>query len=132
MSEFVPRSQILKELGGDEDWEYQFIEPVSGENDAMKETVMRDKLLKERETIVDKYEKATMEWINAEGESSGIKTRRAELAKELRDDYWKLDPYVRAKSLYDRVGVISPGGKLDFYPKSKVAATPASNADDID
>ncbi|TGO18662.1 hypothetical protein BTUL_0008g00430 [Botrytis tulipae] len=143
MSEFVPRSQILAELGGDENWEYKFVEPVPGENDLMKDTVTRDKLLKERENIVDAYEKATLEWINSEGKTPEIKTRRTELAKELRDDYWKLDPYVRAKSFYDRTGVINPGGKLDFYPKAKgetapavaaAAATPAveTSADDID
>ncbi|KAM0140012.1 hypothetical protein ACHAO1_002549 [Botrytis cinerea] len=143
MSEFVPRSQILAELGGDEDWEYKFVEPVPGENDLLKDTATRDKLLKERENIVDAYEKATLEWINSEGKTPEIKTRRTELAKELRDDYWKLDPYIRAKSLYDRTGVINPGGKLDFYPKAKgesaPAATPAAaapavetSADDID
>ncbi|KAK6608280.1 CRAL/TRIO domain-containing protein [Botrytis cinerea] len=98
MSEFVPRSQILAELGGDEDWEYKFVEPVPGENDLLKDTATRDKLLKERENIVDAYEKATLEWINSEGKTPEIKTRRTELAKELRDDYWKLDPYIRAKT----------------------------------
>ncbi|KAF7943199.1 hypothetical protein EAE96_011135 [Botrytis aclada] len=140
MSEFVPRSQILAELGGDENWEYKFVEPVPGENDLMKDTATRDKLLKERESIVDAYEKATLEWINSEGNTPDIKTRRTQLAKEFRDDYWKVDPYVRAKSLYDRTGVINPGGKLDFYPKAKgettpaVAAAPAvqTSADDID
>ncbi|KAF5876454.1 putative cral trio domain-containing protein [Botrytis fragariae] len=143
MSEFVPRSQILAELGGDENWEYKFVEPVPGENDLMKDTATRDKLLKERENIVDAYEKATMEWINSEGKTPDIKTRRTELAKELREDYWKLDPYVRAKSLYDRTGVINPGGKLDFYPKAKAETAPAvaaaaaapaveTSADDID
>ncbi|TGO29628.1 hypothetical protein BPAE_0013g00810 [Botrytis paeoniae] len=136
MSEFVPRSQILAELGGDENWEYKFVEPVPGENDLMKDTATRDKLLKERENIVDAYEKATLEWINSEGKTPEIKTRRTELAKELREDYWKVDPYVRAKSLYDRTGVINPGGKLDFYPKAKAETAPApaveTSADDID
>ncbi|KAF7912467.1 uncharacterized protein EAF01_001488 [Botrytis porri] len=136
MSEFVPRSQILAELGGEENWEYKFVEPVPGENDLMKDTVTRDKLLKERENIVDAYEKATLEWINSEGKTPEIKTRRMELATELREDYWKLDPYVRAKSLYDRTGVINPGGKLDFYPKAKgeMPSTPAveTSAEDID
>lgn len=134
MSEFVPRSQILKELDGDEDWEYKFIEPVPGENDAMKDTITRDKLLKERESIVDRYEKATLEWINTEGKEAEVKGRRTQLAKELRDDYWKLDPYVRARSLYDRVGVVNPGGRLDFYPKAKAAGSTAieTSADDLD
>ncbi|KAI9643317.1 phosphatidylinositol transfer protein csr1 [Ciborinia camelliae] len=126
MAEFIPRSQILKELGGDEDWEYKFVDPVPGENDMMKDTVTRDKLLKEREKIVDAYEQATVEWINTEGSKPEIKTRRTELAKELRDDYWRLDPYVRARSLCDRLGVMNPGGKTTFYPKVKASPIQAS------
>lgn len=125
MAEFVPRSQILKELGGDEDWEYKFIEPIPSENDKMKDTATRDKLLKEREEIVDRYEKATLEWIS-EGVSPEIRSKRTALAQELRDDYWKLDPYVRARSLFDREGVVSPGGKLNFYPKVQPGATATS------
>ncbi|APA14115.1 hypothetical protein sscle_12g088850 [Sclerotinia sclerotiorum 1980 UF-70] len=140
MSEFVARSQILKELGGDEDWEYKFVEPIPGENDKMKDTATRDKLLTGREAIVGKYEKATIEWINSEGNKPDLKSKRTELAKELRDDYWKLDPYVRARSLYDRVGVVNAGGKLNFYPKVKGSETQTpvatskveTSTDDID
>ncbi|QSZ31963.1 hypothetical protein DSL72_001532 [Monilinia vaccinii-corymbosi] len=140
MAEFVPRSQILKELGGEEDWEYKFIEPDPTENDKMKDTATRDRLLKAREELVDRYEKATLEWIN-EGVSPEIKFKRTALAKELKDDYWKLDPYVRARSLFDREGVVNPGGKLNFYPKVKPVQAEASvvtpsavqtEADDVD
>lgn len=31
-------------------------------------------------------------------------------------NYWKLDPFIRAKSLLDRIGVIQDGGKIVFYP----------------
>ena len=36
LEQYIPRSQIVKELGGDENWEYHYIEPVSGENDLMQ------------------------------------------------------------------------------------------------
>ncbi len=42
--------------------------------------------------------------------------RRDEVIKSLSANYWKLDPYVRARSLLDRTGVIKEGGKIDFYP----------------
>ncbi|KUJ14728.1 CRAL/TRIO domain-containing protein [Mollisia scopiformis] len=140
MEEFVPRSQIIKDLGGDEDWTYKYIEPVPGENDTMKDTATRDKLLAEREGFVDEYEKSTLDWIHGNGDVSAVKLRRNELANTLKEDYWRLDPYIRAKSFYDRTGMINPGGKIQFYP-SKETVTPTTNgvakpvethADDVD
>lgn len=113
MEEFVPRSNIIKELGGDEDWEYKYIEPSPTENDAMKDIATRDKLLLEREATVDRYEKSTLEWVDGKE----VKDERTKIAGELRDGYWILDPYVRARSYYDRVGLIGPGGKPQFYPQ---------------
>ncbi|KAG9229849.1 phosphatidylinositol transfer protein CSR1 [Amylocarpus encephaloides] len=109
---FIPRSNIIKELGGEEDWEYEYIEPSDTENSTMKDTASRDKLLLERETTVNAYEAATKEWING----ANVKDIRNEIAATLRDGYWILDLYVRAKSYYDRVGLILNGGKINFYP----------------
>ena len=64
---------------------------------------------------MDEYEKATVEWIKGV-DALALKTKRNELAIQLRDDYWRLDPYIRARSYYDRCGLINPGGKLQFYP----------------
>jgi hypothetical protein len=126
MEQFVTRAQIPKDLGGEEDWSYKYIEPAPNENSIMQDTATRDKLVSERETIVKAYEKATLEWIDhdAAPEALAIKERRHALAAGLREDYWRLDPYVRARSLYDRYGVIQPGGKLQFYPP---ATAPVAN-----
>ncbi|KAG4439559.1 hypothetical protein IFR05_004958 [Cadophora sp. M221] len=140
MEQFVPKSQIIKELGGDENWEYHYAEPAPGENDLMKDTATRDKLLQEREILVNGYEKATLDWINGTGDIATLKTKRNELADGLRDDYWRLDPYVRARSIYDRVGLIQQGGKLQFYPSKEEPAAVSTNgtklvetsSDDVD
>ena len=138
MEQYVPKSQIIKELGGDEDWTYQYVEPLPGENDTLKDLETRDRLLTGREAIVDDYEKSTMDWINGTGDVSALMRKRNELAKTLKADYWRLDPYIRARTYYDRVGLINPGGRLQFYPKAEVpTATGTSKsvgtpADDID
>lgn len=140
MEAFVPASRIIHELAGSEDWTYNYIEPVPGENDKMKDTESRDKLLKNREGIVDEFEKATLEWINGEGDLESFKKKRHEIANKLKDDYWVLDPYIRARSYYDRVGLINPGGKLEFYKEKPVEVVAPPNgaqkvetsADDID
>jgi len=125
MEEFVPGSQIIKELNGSEDWAYNYVEPVPGENDKMKDTETKEKLLAERNIIVKNYENATLEWIHG-GEKSveELRTRRNELASKLRDDYWKIDPYIRARSFYDRTGLINPGGKIQFYPGKTITPVP--------
>ncbi|KAF2846012.1 hypothetical protein T440DRAFT_250312 [Plenodomus tracheiphilus IPT5] len=142
LSTYVPKSQIPTELGGDEKWEYSYPEPVPGENDRMKEAGVRNELEGERKSIVDRYERSILEWVHA-GDAAAAETadqrrrERDEIAEQLRQNYWKLDPYIRARSLYDRVGLLSEGGKLDFYGKEKAAATaPAktveTSADDLD
>jgi len=118
MEEFVPKSQIMRDLGGEEDWSYHYIEPVAGENDKMKDTATRDQILEGRNTIVAAYEKATVDWVEHNGDQTEVSKRRHEIANELRDNYWKVDPYIRARTLYDRIGMINPGGKLNFYPKA--------------
>jgi hypothetical protein len=138
MSEFVARKQIPRELGGDEDWSYEYVLPKAGENDVMKDTATRDKLLAGREETVQAYEQATLDWIHLDNgnDATAVKERRNQVAASLRDGYWQLDPYLRAKSLYDRIGMIQPGGKVNFYP---TAAPPsaavnhaATSADDVD
>lgn len=127
LSEFIPRKNISKELGGDEDWEYTYVEPREGENDKMKDLASRDRIESERRALVEKYQTETVKW--AKGEA-GSAEQRAILRKELLENYWTLDPFVRARTLYDRIGVIGAGGNMDFYPS---AAAPAAHAnDDLD
>ena len=132
---FIPRRQIIKELGGDEDWEYKFIEPTAGEDDLMKDRESKQKLQDERDADVKEYEKRTFDWIsNASDEK--IKEQRDETARKLNDNYWRLDPYVRARTLYDRVGMIEKGGKINFYPvhegKGKDTTTAAAEAGKVE
>lgn len=137
LEKFVPRNQIPTELGGDEDWVYKYPEPVLGENDTMKDEASRQAIQAERTQIVDRYEATLLEWVKASAQGGSMEERRKErdaLAEELRQNYWKLDPYVRARTLYDRMGVISQGGQLAFYPKAAPVAPGrvSTSADDLD
>jgi hypothetical protein len=141
LEKFVPRKQIPTELGGDEKWTYEFPEPVPGENDKMKDTATREVLEGERAEIVQKYETTVLEWVHEGEKGQSLEERRKErdtVAESLRQNYWKLDPYVRARTLYDRIGLLHDGGQLAFYSqaKSEVAAPAASrvstSAEDLD
>jgi hypothetical protein len=117
LQQWIPRSQILKELGGDEDYSYKYPEPIEGENKRMEDTVTMDAIKSERSELVKSYESETLSWVNDEDAGEG----RTRLAQRIAENYWKLDPYVRARSLYDRSGVIGEGGKLNFYPSASDA-----------
>ena len=137
LAEFIEPSQMLKELGGDEDWEYEYVEPVPGENDTMKDAEARSRLLEARENTVKQFESATLDWIqDPEGEKGqAAKARRDQIATQLREQYWKLDPYVRARSLYDRLGIISSDGKVTWNAvttSSTGQTQPEPSADDVD
>jgi len=122
LEEFIPKCQILKELGGDEDWEYQFSEPVPEENKLMSEEAPRIKLEAERKEDVLLFQQKTFEWIATAGgaDSAAIKSERDAVAKRLQDDYWQLDPYIRARTIYDRMRMIQGPGEVNFYPDRQV------------
>jgi len=139
LEKFIPKSQIIKELDGDEDWEYKYVEPVPGENDAMKEEGPRKELEAARDVEVREYEKKTFEWLatGTGAEADKIKEDRNSRARQLNENYWKLDKYVRARTYYDRTGMILPDGKINFYPPPPGKAethnlAPTSNAPNVE
>lgn len=127
LTEFVDKSRAMKELEGEEDWEYKYVEPREGENDRMKDTAKKEEILKDREVLVKEYENSTLRWIEGDKDQS---EKRKDIAAGLARNYWQLDPYVRARTLYDRLGVLGPEGKLDFYPETRNGEPPKD--DDVD
>jgi hypothetical protein len=131
LEQFIPRSQIIKELGGNEDWEYAYIEPAEGEDAALADTARLQCLQAERDGVVKQYEELTKAWIVADGEESGDKKgKRNELAKKLESGYWAMDKHLRGRTFYDRTGVLGPDGSVNFYPKKK--EEPMEDSSDID
>ncbi|KAE8159204.1 CRAL-TRIO domain-containing protein [Aspergillus tamarii] len=121
LEKHIAPEQLVKELGGKDQYEYKFIEPVEGENERMEDTVTRDALLAERERIGEDLLKANAEWIEVAKEDDSVritvvKERRNDIIEQMRLNYWKLDPYVRGRGHLDREGVIGVGGKVSFYP----------------
>lgn len=117
LSEFVPRANIPEEMGGEEKWTYSYIEPKDDENALMKDTEAHDRLQAERDDVVRKYEEATAAWVLGRADADVVKKERGSLAAELKTNYWKMDPYLRARTLYDRNGDLGPTGELNFYKK---------------
>ncbi|KAJ5436844.1 hypothetical protein N7445_007729 [Penicillium cf. griseofulvum] len=121
LDKYIPRDTIPKEFAGEGDWSYTYDEPVKDENAIMKDTEMRDTLMYDRMMIGIRMISATAAWISASSHIEGredvakvleIKSRRTAVIDEFRVNYWKLDPYIRARSFIDRTGMLLPGGKL--------------------
>ncbi|KAI2635584.1 phosphatidylinositol transfer protein CSR1 [Hypomontagnella submonticulosa] len=124
LEEFIATNRIPTELEGSSGYTYEYKEPIPGENAKMKDIETKEKLLREREELYEEYESKTVEWIGEPdaAKRSILHSERDAVAKKLREQYWRLDPYLRSRSVYDRIGVILPGGKLNYYPANTVPA----------
>ena len=123
LEQYVDRSHITKELGGNDPWDYEYVEPIPDENKLLADDETRQRLLDERASVVKEFEATTQQWIKESQSREALRQRRAELAERLRSGYWELDPYLRARTLYDRTGMIKEGGKIQFYEKEAPKAT---------
>ena len=146
LAEFVERSHIIKELGGDDPWTYQYVEPIAGENKLLSDDVTKQRLQDERAAVVKDYESTTQQWIHDTSSTDTLQQKRSELTERLRAGYWELDPYLRARTLYDRTDVIREGGQIEYYgsPNSTTGShapqnsfqngplPPEQRADDLD
>ncbi|XXH01195.1 hypothetical protein Hte_007549 [Hypoxylon texense] len=124
LEEFIAKERIPDDLEGSSGYTYQYKEPIPGENAKMKDIETKEKLLQERELLYEEYETKTIEWIGEldATKRATIHSERDAIAKKLREQYWRLDPYFRSRSFYDRIGVIKPGGHLDYYPSQTAPA----------
>ena len=118
LEEFVAKNHIPKELGGDDPFVYSYPEPVPGENDKMKDEAVKNRLLEERLIKVENFEAVTQEWMRGPTTNDKLIQERNNIADQLRKSYWQLDPYLRARSQYDRNGMIKEGGIIEYYPST--------------
>lgn len=127
LEQFVPKNHILKELGGDDPFVYEYKEPQLGEDNLLKDTATRDEKLGERASTVKDFEIATYEWMHAPAGNDELSTKRSTLAESLRKGYWQLDPYLRARTIYDRIGLIKQDGTgtIVYYPEDHLVNSTA-------
>ncbi|KAJ5247617.1 hypothetical protein N7468_002600 [Penicillium chermesinum] len=135
VSKIIDPDRLPEELGGNEKWKYEYIEPKEDENKALEDVITRDALWKERQTIGQEFLAATAAWVDAAAKKDADQTQKTKserefLTERLRVNYWKIDPYTRARNWLDRTNVIQDGGHIDFYPeetKEKSSETQTAN-----
>ncbi|KAF9282149.1 hypothetical protein BGZ68_006184 [Mortierella alpina] len=82
---------------------YQYLPPVAGENDAMKDEATKAVLTAEWNALSAKYDSKTKEWVGlAEGKDAEVTKEREQIAKELHAQYYKMEPYIRARNQFHR------------------------------
>lgn len=58
----VPAERLLQEIGGEVTDEFDFQEPVEGENDLLKDTAKREELWAAYMKLADEFEETTRKW----------------------------------------------------------------------
>ncbi|CAI6031113.1 unnamed protein product [Clonostachys chloroleuca] len=117
LAKFISMANLQTCYGGDDAWEYKFVDPVPGENERMQSEEEKFKIQTERDQLVNQFHRLTAEWVSLEPESDLGKGKNAERdgsVKQLKLNFWKLDQYIRATTYYHRVGVINRHGEVDF------------------
>ncbi|EAQ84342.1 hypothetical protein CHGG_08356 [Chaetomium globosum CBS 148.51] len=116
LGRFIAQENLQKCYGGQDSWEYKYIEPVQGE-DARMRSEKKQQVETDRTVLLRQFEQLSLEWVQMKPDSPDA-TRKAaerrELAEQMRENYWHLDPFVRARSCYDRAGVINDSGAVDY------------------
>lgn len=113
----IPPTHLASSLGGQNTWQWEYPPIVPGENRAMQDTATRDKLQGERDALAARFEDVSRRWMVASADDAETAGQRDLLAKELRAQYLALDPYVRGRGAYHRIGNIVGNGLVSFrYP----------------
>ncbi|KAI1432483.1 CRAL/TRIO domain-containing protein [Xylaria sp. CBS 124048] len=100
--QFIPAENLQTCYGGTDPWEYAYIEPVAGENARLDEAEKRAEIEAKREELIREFELETTAWAAGKGDAK----KRADVAGRLGANYRRLDPYIRARTLYHRTGAV--------------------------
>lgn len=110
LEKYIDKSQLLKDLGGDNDVEYEYLEPTKEANSlAVSDPEIIKKYVDERSELQKQFISKTIEWIEAAdlASSKTLLQERIQLSKKLTENYKTYDGCVRNRGLYDRFGDIT-------------------------
>jgi len=106
----IPREVLpIHPYDGLDDWKYEYTPMEPGENHQMMDFDKREDLLMERESLETKFDIVTRSWIKNTKQVGQTSVDRDVIAMELREQHFRLSPYVRAKNMYQRQGVATDG-----------------------
>lgn len=115
----VPAERLLQEIGGEVTDEFDFQEPVEGENDLLKDTAKREELWAAYMKLADEFEETTRKWGESKDEDGKLGEQRIILTKKLRLAQYNQEPYIRGKTPYHRNGTLDGQGKVKWVYTQK-------------
>ncbi|ORY89291.1 CRAL-TRIO domain-containing protein [Leucosporidium creatinivorum] len=111
----VPKKHLVKELGGENAWKWEYPPIVPGENAPQSDTEGRKKALAARDAIIAEYLEITRQWINSDDPL--VEKKRQRVVNLMKAQYYELDPFIRGRGAYHRHGNIVGNGLVTFdYP----------------
>jgi hypothetical protein len=99
--EFIPAEHLPSTFQGVglDQYKYEYLAPVAGENDKMQDRISLETQRQAWALLTEQYDAQTKIWI----EGGNIQDqKREELVKALRLQYYKLQPYIRARNQFQR------------------------------
>lgn len=104
--QFVDLDQLPKDVGGELPDDYVYKPPVEGESRPLRDENTRNAILAKREQLLEELYNETLVWIRSNEEASKDRNAiRQQILDKISSNYWELDPYVRARCVYDRNGL---------------------------
>lgn len=110
MEKWISKDQILKEMGGEDDYDWEYLEPNSKDNGLKEVDEAKFKQVKEqREKLLDEFTQKTIQWIESKTpeESKALHNERLSISKKLSENYTIYDGFVRNRGIYDRLGYVT-------------------------
>ncbi|AJV67445.1 Csr1p [Saccharomyces cerevisiae YJM1463] len=109
LHKFIQPQYIPRYLGGENDNDLDHYTPPDGSLDVhLKDTETRAMIEKEREELVEQFLTVTAQWIEHQPLNDPayiqLQEKRVQLSTALCENYSKLDPYIRSRSVYDYNG----------------------------
>lgn len=111
----IPPEKLRKAMGGTLDWEWDYIEPQPDENKLLKDTETRERLQKEHDDLTLKFEEITRQWASEgskDTDTPELTQQRLVVSKQIRLHQYLMNPYFRAKTVYQRAGILSDDGSV--------------------
>lgn len=116
----VPQYICEDTIGGDQVDVVKWVEPLPGEKEGLdRNDPKRQEMWKSYRDISRDYEQVTKKWIISDGQDDTLNAERDLQSKRLRLKFIELEPFIRARSMYQRAGIINEDLLLQFNYKQK-------------
>ncbi|KAJ9052384.1 phosphatidylinositol transfer protein csr1 [Entomophthora muscae] len=112
LTDYIEPSQLPENLGGTMKQKMTYLPPSQEENIKMTDSEGRFAAETAFNKTVVTFEEETRKWVSSA--SVALSPGRDEAAKDLRAAYAKLDPFIRARTIYHRLGVIQGPNDVDW------------------